>query len=168
MGTTVDRELFEQMPKAVAEWMEANTATSFLAMEGNVLTTDVWLGDGLIDATFYFEEGDKTILARMEYVGEIDTIKYEYLLNSNKLNEKLVDAMMSDFKAMDAQIKKSVEDAGYRMYKSHDVGNGLTAYWDVVMTEANFNGEAFQSIWKQIIDFDHKLTSTLTSLGFNL
>jgi hypothetical protein len=58
-----------------------------------------------------------------------------------------------------------VIDAGYQLGLSHNVGDGLFAYWDVFMKEETFDGATFLSIWQLFIEFDNKLTKTFDEFG---
>lgn len=157
MGVTVDRSLFEQMPKEVAEWMQARTKTDFLEKKNGLITTDVWIDKAMVSATFYVGEEDGTVTARMDFITGMDDLKYEYLMNRTKLNEEQVNALMKEFEAIFVDLKQLVKKAGYRLGVSHPTGDGIGAYWDVVMTEETFNGETFEKIWKKFIEFDEKL-----------
>lgn len=160
METTVNRGLFKEMPKVVSEWMQARTKTDFLEKKNGWITTDVWIDNALVNATFYLGDDDGTITARMDFITGMDDLKYDYLTNRTKLNEEQVDSLMKEFEAIFADLKKLVKEAGYRLGVSHPTGDGIGAYWDVVMTEETFDGETFEKIWKKFIEFDEKLTMT--------
>lgn len=159
MGITVDSTLFEKMPAVVADWMKARTKTDFLEMKDGWITTDVWLEKAMVNATFYLGDKEGTITARMDFITGMDDLKYECLTNQTTLDENGVKEAMSEFETIFSDLKSFVSEAGYRLGLSHPTGDGIGAYWDVVMTEDTFDGEAFEHIWKKFIEFDEKLTN---------
>lgn len=176
MTMTVNKDLYAKIPANVVAFMKEETTVEYLSesvdgkgkpVKGEIVSDIRYKGQRL-EATLYFTEGTEHITCRLDSVEDLDTLKFDYLLNSNKVDEakalELAEAFKNDFDA----IQKAVADAGYRLGLSHSVGDGLYGYWDVVMKESTFDAGKFLAIWKQFIELDNKLTNTFTELGIHV
>lgn len=173
MTTTINKGLYAKMPTKVVEFMEKETSVEYLTesvdAKGNIvkgeIVSDIRYEGNRLEATLYFTEGDEHITCRVDSIEDFNTLKFDYLMNRTNFDKSkgaaLADELEKDFEA----IRKSVADAGYRLGLSHSVGDGLYAYYDVVMTEESFEGERFLAIWKQFIDLDNKITNTFKEIG---
>jgi hypothetical protein len=165
MTVTVNKDLFDKMPKNVVEFIQANATTEYLEEKDGEIVTDIHYKGERLEATLYFNEKDTSIIARMECVMDLDTLRLEYLLNSNKIEAEKGNELMVEFRDLFNKLEKTVIDAGYQLGLSHNVGDGLFAYWDVFMKEETFDGATFLSIWQLFIEFDNKLTKTFDEFG---
>lgn len=166
MTNRVSHKLYEKMPSNVVEFVQANAMTDYLVEVNGEIIMDIWLKGELVEATLYFNKQRTSIVSRTVCIVDIETLRDNYLLNSNQIDKKQGSQLVEEFEALFLNLRKTVEDAGYRLGCSHNVGDGLYAYWDVMMTEETFDGAKFLSIWQLFIDFDKKLTQTLDELGF--
>jgi hypothetical protein len=165
MTVTINKELYKEIPKSVVHFVQTQNTTYLDKKDGEIIL-DIQKDGELLDATLYFNQQDDYITARIEAVTDLKTLQYDYLLNNNVISDKQGMKLAKEFEVLFQQIEKTVKDAGYSFGMSHEVGDGLYAYWDVVMTEGTFDGEVFLYIWEQFIDFFNKLTTTLKQLGF--
>lgn len=173
MTMTVNKGLYAQIPAKVVEFMEKETTVEYLTEsvdgKGNVvkgeIVTDIRYEGNRLEATLYFTEGEENITCRVDSIEDFNTLKFDYLMNRSTFDKSKGAALAEEFEKDFEAIKKSVSDAGYRLGLSHSVGDGLYAYYDVMMTEESFDSERFLAIWKQFIDLDNKITNTFKEIG---
>lgn len=168
MTVTVNKDLFEKMPRNVVEFIQANATTEYLEEKDGEIVTDIHYKGERLEATLYFNEKDTSIIARIECVMDLDTLRFEYLLNSNIIEAEKGNELMVEFRDLFNKLEKTVIDAGYQFGISHNVGDGLYAYWDVIMKEETFDGATFLLIWQLFIEFDNKLTKTFDEFGIRV
>lgn len=165
--TTIDvnKELFSKMPKKIADFIQKKVKTDYLVEDKGIITTDLWLDKLYTSATFYIEENKKLVI-RMDYVLSIQDLASEYLFNSTKISEKEAEKMKDELQLNHEKLLESMKEHGYRFGISHDMGDGLGQYWDMIIPVSKWKEESFVSLWRQLDAQVTLTTDKLEKAGF--
>jgi len=161
----VDYKLLSKMPKPLADFIQHRAKTDYLVLEDDVIICDAHLPEVMTNATFYIEKAKPQLSARFVYLMDIRELVSNYVITSNVLNEAEKSTVKEEMNEKHEELVKLIKKSGYQFYPSHDVKDGVSAYWDILVHETKWNEDTFTVLWKRLDQVTTEILDLLEKAG---
>lgn len=142
------QERFEKLPEAVKSFIGEDISVEHIDVNNNGTEVYLNLKGCVVNALLIVGANDRYIF-RFDYVEDADYLASN-VLRIKGLEETFIDSCKQKMVAGHEEIKKGIEESGWKFYPSHSANFAYTHYWDMEMPVVTFDKERLIKHWKAI------------------
>ena len=158
LWATFDKEEYVYIPEYMRQFIK--DANPEMGKESEYVYADCYNSEIKPCASFYFKlQQNKPVHVRFDYVESIEGFK-EYL-EDNSLEVKQVKEVYKQISNLNEKLQNALKKYNFKWEYSHSQNEHMYAWWDIVITEGNWNEQGFMECWAIIGEVNVALSKAI-------